>query len=148
MLTPPATLPDRWSADVLILPREVVDGRGLYDDSVVTVAKELRAAGTSADYAHAPDAREWIGEKAVDAIVLSLIVGIASNAGWAGLRALVSRARSNRVRIRAARIRETPQGREAEWFEFEGPGEEVAEALKVLEDSNQTAPEQGNGKES
>ena len=86
---PPATLPESWTADVLILPREVVDGRGLYDDSVVTVAKELRAAGTSADYAHGPDAREWIGEKAVDAIVLSLIVGIASNAGWAGLRALV-----------------------------------------------------------
>lgn len=148
MTTQPATLPDRWTADVLILPREVVDGRGLYDDSVVTVAKELRAAGTSADYAHTPDARQWIGEKGVDPIVLSLIVGIAANAGWAGLRALVGRAGSNRVRIRAARIRETLQGREAEWFELEGPGEEVAQALKVLQESNQTVPEQGNGEES
>ena len=148
MSTPPATLPDSWTADVLILPREVVDGRGLYDDSVVTVAKELRAAGTSADYAHGPDAREWIGEKAVDAIVLSLIVGIASNAGWAGLRALLGRARSNRVRIRVARMRETLNGREAEWFELEGPADEVAEALRVLQEADETALEQGNGEES
>jgi hypothetical protein len=148
MSTPPATLPNRWTTDVLILPREVVDGRGLYDDSVVTVAKELRAAGTSAGYAHGPDAREWIGEKGVDAIVLSLIVGIASNAGWAGLRALVGRARSNRVRIRVARVRETPDGPEAEWFQLEGPGDEVAEALRVLQESSQTALELGDDQES
>ena len=34
------TLPDELPAvDVLILPREVSDGRGLYDDSVVTLGE-------------------------------------------------------------------------------------------------------------
>jgi hypothetical protein len=136
MPSPPAALPDTWNADVVILPRQVAEGIGLYDDSVVTVAKELRAAGTSAEYAHGPEAREWIGEKSVALIALSLIVGIASNAGWDGLRALIGRAGSKRVRVRVARVKESPEGREAEWFELDGPGAEVADALKALQPRN------------
>jgi hypothetical protein len=132
---------------VLILPREVVDGRGSYDDSVVTIAKELRASGTSAGYAHGPEAREWIGEKSVAVILLSLIIGIASNAGWDGIRALVGRAGSKRVHLRVARVNETPAGREAEWFELDGPGAEVAEALKVLQQSSRPVSEDSDGKE-
>lgn len=145
MATPPGALPGTWNADVVILPREVVDGIGLYDDSVVTVAKELRAAGTSAEYAHGPAAREWIGEKSVAVIVLSLVVGIASNAAWDGLRALVGRAGSERVRVRVARLKQTARGREAEWFELEGPGEEVADALMALQPPNTDTTREGDG---
>ena len=42
----------------LILPREVSDGRGLYDDSVVTLGEEIRAAGVSADYQHDANSRK------------------------------------------------------------------------------------------
>ena len=53
-------LPDELPAvDVLILPREVSDGRGLYDDSMVTLAKEIRVAGVTADYQHDANARKW-----------------------------------------------------------------------------------------
>jgi hypothetical protein len=45
-------LPDELLAiDVLILPGKVSDGRGLYDDSAVTLAKEIRAAPTTRMYA-------------------------------------------------------------------------------------------------
>ena len=52
------------------------------------------------------------------------------------------------MRIRVARMRETLGGREAEWFELEGPGDEVAEALRVVQEANETALEQADGEES
>jgi hypothetical protein len=131
---PNVMLPVEQTADVLLLPREVAAGQGLYDDSVVILAKELRAAGASAEYQHGPDAREWIGEKHVPVIVVDIIAGIASNAGWDGLRAVVGRHKSDQVRVRVTRVKQTLAGEESEWYEVEGPGAEVAEALKTLQE--------------
>jgi hypothetical protein len=62
------TLPDELPAvDLLILPREVSDGRGLYDDSVVTLAKQVRAAGVTADYQHDASSHTWQREPALPA---------------------------------------------------------------------------------
>jgi hypothetical protein len=131
---PNVVLPAEQATDVLLFPREVVEGRGLYDDSVVTLAKELRAAGASAEYQHGPDARQWIGEKHIPVIVLDILAGIASNAGWEGLHAVVGRRKAEQVRVRVARVRQTPAGEESEWYEIEGPGAEVAEALQALQE--------------
>jgi hypothetical protein len=59
------TLPDELPAvDLLIVPREVSDGRDFYDDFVVTLAKQVRVAGVAADYEHdASSSRTWIGER-------------------------------------------------------------------------------------
>ncbi len=143
---PNVTSPAEQTVDVLVLPREVTDGRGLYDDSVVTLAKELRAAGTSAEYQHGLDAREWIGEKHVPVIVLDIVASIASNAGWDGLRAAIGRRKSEQVRVRVARIKQTSAGQEFEWYEVEGPGAEVAEALKALQQQSvDNGPREGDG---
>jgi hypothetical protein len=118
--------------DVLLLPREIVNEQGLYDDSVVMLAKYLRAEGVSARYQHDPDERAWIGEKHVPQFVIDIIAGVGSNAGWDAFGALFKRQKSKEVRLRVARINETAEGREIECYELEGPGAEVAEALKVL----------------
>jgi hypothetical protein len=57
---PRVPLPTKQATDVLLLPREVADGQGLYDDSVVTLVKELRATGASAEYQHGPGARRAV----------------------------------------------------------------------------------------
>ncbi len=129
---PSVPLPDSVDADVLIFPREVIESDGLYDDSALTLAKELRKDGVTAEYQHGPGSRQWIGERGVD-IVLSLILGIASNAGWDALCGLLRlRHPSDSVRITLARCRQTESGVEWEWFEAEGPGEDVARALEQL----------------
>lgn len=138
-------LPEELPAlDVLILPREVSDGRGLYDDSVVTLAKEIRAAGVTADYQHDADSRKWIGEKHVDPLVLDIIAGFITNAGWAGVAAAISRRKSQRVRVRFGR-RKDPSGSLEEWLEVEGPGAEVAEALKELQQGGSADEDDGEG---
>jgi hypothetical protein len=121
------------AVDVLLLPREISDERGLYDDSVDTLAKEIRAFGVTADYQHDSSSRGWIGEKHVSPIVLDLIANILSMAGWNGLRSVVAKRKSERVRVKVARRKETSSGTVEEWFELDGPGAEVAEALKGLE---------------
>jgi hypothetical protein len=127
-------LPDELPAvDVLLLPREISDGRGLYDDSVDTLAKEIRATGVTADYQHDSSSRTWIGEKHVSPIVLDIVANILSMAGWEGLRLVIAKRKSERVRVKVSRRKETPSGTVEEWFELDGPGTEVAEALKALQ---------------
>lgn len=137
------TLPKELPAvDLLILPRKVSDGHPLYDDSVVTLAKEIRAAGATADYQHDAGSRRWIGEKHVDPLVLDIIAGFITNAGWAGAAAVISKRKSERVRVRFGR-RKDSSGDLEEWFEVEGPGAEVAEALRELQQDGPAGKENG-----
>lgn len=140
------TLPEEPPAvDVLILPREANDGRGLYDDLVVTLAKEIRAAGATAKYQHDAGSRTWIGEKHLDPLVLDIIAGFITNAGWAGAAAVISKRKSERVRVRFGR-RKDSSGNLEEWFEVEGPGAEVAEALRELQRGGLADEDNGEGK--
>jgi hypothetical protein len=139
------TLPDELPAvDLLILPRDVSDGRGLYDDSVVTLAKQVRATGVTADYQHDASSRTWIGEKHLDPLVLDIIAGFITNAGWAGVATVISKRKSDRVRVRFGR-RKNSSGSLEEWFEVEGPGTEVAEALRELQQGGSADEDDGDG---
>jgi len=133
---PVVPLPEQVRVDVLVLPQTIAeDGTAVYHESVLTLVKELRALDTDAAYQHEAEDRGWYGERSVSAIVLSLIVGVASAAGWDGLRALLSgdRHRSERVHAKIARCTSTDDGVTWEWFEVEGPGAEVANALEAIQ---------------
>ncbi len=141
-----APLPRELDVDVLVLPRKIEDGQGLYDDSVVTIAKELRAAGVTADYQHGPDSREWIGEKAIPLFVVDLFAAVAGHAGWDGLRAVFrDKHSSDRVRIRVVRYVRNESGVRFECFKLDGTGKEVAEALETLERSPRLELDSGDG---
>jgi len=131
---PNIRLPARLGSDVVILPREEDEcGIGLYDDSVLTLAKALRAEGASADYQHDREHRNWIGERSATVIVLSIVLGIVSNAGWAGLVRLFSKTHADdHVRGKVARCSQRGDSIAWEWYEFEGRGEEVARALEQI----------------
>lgn len=132
---PDSPLPAALTSDVVVLPHEVTpDGRGLYKDSVLTIVKEFRAAGVSASYQHDLDSRAWIGEKAVAEVALALVIGIASNAGWMALcRILRRQHKSDRVHVRVGRFRRTASEISWNWYEVEGPGAAVADALAAIE---------------
>jgi hypothetical protein len=126
--------------DAIVLPREIgEDGHGLYDDSVLTIAKEFRSQGVHASYQHDPESRDWIGEYGVSPLVLDLVIGIASNAGWAALCWLLVRNHgADSVRVRVGRFTKTKEETSATWYSIKGPGAEVAKALAEIE-----APEGG-----
>jgi hypothetical protein len=118
--------------DIVVLPREIADdGRGLYDESVITIVKEFRSLDVGADYLHGPDERSWIGERAIPPLVIDLIVGITSNAGWSALcRLLGKKHPENQVQVRVGRIR----GKQfsADWYKIEGPGKDVADVIAAM----------------
>lgn len=134
---PGIPVPSILSEDVVVLPRELSDEDvGLYDDSVITLVKELQQLGVDARFQHGPDARSWIGEKAVAKIVIDLIVGIGSSAGWSAVCRLFGQAhKDDRVRVRAGRFRGAGHGATTswEWYEFEGTGDAVAKAMAQIE---------------
>jgi hypothetical protein len=122
-------LPETPSADAVVLPRETDGEIGLYDDSVVTLVKELREAGASAEFLHGAGSRNFIGEKAVDVLAVNLVIGIASNAGWAALRVVLNRRGKKSVEVKAAHYEENADGKRWEWVEAKGKGEAVAAAI-------------------
>lgn len=132
---PDIPVPTVLSEDVVVLPRELSDeGVGLYDDSVITLVKELQQLGVDASFQHGPEARNWIGEKAVAKIVIDLIVGIGSSAGWSAVCRLFGQAhKDDRVRVRAGRFRQQDGATSWEWYEFEGTGDAVAKAMAQIE---------------
>jgi hypothetical protein len=132
---PDIALPSHVDGDVLLLPREVDDrGRGLYDDSVITLAKEFRAEGITAEYQHDADSRAWIGEQSVTVIAVSVILGIVSNAGWAAMCRVFRKNHANdRVYVRVVRFRKTGSDVAFDWYKAEGLGVDVANALEVVE---------------
>lgn len=132
----PLAAPEKLGADLVVLPREIADdGRGLYDDSVITIVKELKSLGADARYQHEKSDRAWIGEESAAKIALDLIIGIASGAGWSGLQALFRGSfRTRRVRVRVGRYEQLADGStKAEWYEIDGQGEEVSEMLHEIE---------------
>lgn len=132
----PLAAPKKLGADLVVLPREIADdGRGLYDDSVITIVKELKFLGADARYQHEKGDRAWIGEESAAKIALDLIIGIASGAGWSGLQALFRGSfRTRRVRVRVGRYEQLADGStKAQWYEIDGHGEEVSEMLHELE---------------
>ncbi len=131
--SPDITLPVRIETDVVVLPEEVGgDGVGLYSDSAVSLVKELRLLGVTAQYQHSQDSRNWIGEKGFGAVALSWIVGVASNAGWAALCVLLRQKRKTPVRIKLARCTQSDSEITWEWFEVKGDGAEVSNALERI----------------
>ena len=74
-----------------------------------------------------------MGVLSVSLAVIRIIANILSMAGWNGLRSVVAKRKSERVRVKVARRKETSSGTVEEWFELDGSGTEVAEALKALE---------------
>jgi len=132
---PEIPLPRDFDEDVVVLPREVDEnGRGLYDDSALTIVKEFRAAGVTARYQHGQDNRTWIGEKSATALMVNFLIGISSNAGWDALCWLLRRRHSNdQVRVRVGRVRKTHDGLSWEWYSAKGSGAAVAAALAAIE---------------
>jgi hypothetical protein len=147
-IDPPFALPGDFTVDALILPRQISEGGvGLYDDSVLMVAKELREAGAQAEYQHVASSRRWIGEKGIPPVVLDLLIGIGSNAGWAALRAVCRSRKNQGVRVQVARCKQGKAETQWEWFEAEGPGDEVATAIEALEPSAAKEPRNESGPE-
>jgi hypothetical protein len=76
--------------DVVVLPLRRDGDVAVYTEASVTVVKELRALGVSASFLDPTDQRAFEVKKGALATgVVTLLLGIASNAGWTGIQQLL-----------------------------------------------------------
>lgn len=128
---------DLSDEDVVLLPREIDDnGIALYDDSVITVAKDLREYGATARFQHPADERSFIGERGATPVLLNLVITVGTKVGWAAVKAYLERQRSSdRVRVTVCKIDKSDAGTSFRWYKAEGPGAGVATAIAQIESS-------------
>ncbi|MFC8492452.1 hypothetical protein ACFUJU_16975 [Streptomyces sp. NPDC057235] len=123
----PATSPHA----VLVLPRELgEDGSAWYHDTALDLVKALKHEGVDASFAHTADERRWLGEKSQLQYALDAVVGIIAAGAYDGIKLLL-RGRHRSVPVRLRVTRQSSEG-VWEWYEIEGDGEGVAEALGQL----------------
>ena len=130
---------------MVVLPREIASsGLAVYHESVLTLVKELKLEGVSADYQQGESDRTWLGHRSVGTVALDFIVGVASGAGWEALRMLLlKRYAAATVKGTVARCTRTSDAVTWEWFEVEGSGTDVADVLARLAPPS-TGSEAGN----
>lgn len=72
---------------MVLLPRAVEEGTAFYQDTHITTAKDLRAAGIQVSFLVEPDDRTFVSEFSHD-IVYQIAIGIAANVSWDAAKAL------------------------------------------------------------
>ncbi|MCF3171345.1 hypothetical protein IPZ64_31325 [Streptomyces violaceoruber] len=125
-----STVPGSSARDVVVLPRGYVSGAPRYHDTTLDLVKALKFEGLDASFAHDSDERQWLGEKSHLQYAIDAVIGILSAGAYDGIRLLLRRRHaSSPVRLRLTR--QNADGSQ-EWYELEGTGEDVAEAVRQL----------------
>jgi hypothetical protein len=109
--------------DVVLYPEQVAAGRGTYSLDDAGFVDDLVTEGVTARPYHDLLHSDWSGER--DPLVLTLILGIASPAGWDAVKLLFGRRSGGRVDATVG----FRHGDETRWVRAEGDGSGVAEAL-------------------
>jgi hypothetical protein len=120
-------------AAIVILPlARAADGRGVYGQSTVFLAKDLRAEGLDATYLDASGNRvfEELNGVISDAL-LNISLGITGNAAWEGLKALLRREQATHRKMEITYTDLTPGGTGKSW-NVRGHGEDVLRAIDKL----------------
>jgi len=113
-------------ADVTLFAERIDGDRGSYPLAAATFVDELTAEGIDAQPWHDLDHSDWYGER--DPILVTLILGIATNAAWDAIKLLLGRRRGGQVKLVAGFQR----GDEVRWIQAEGDAAAVADAIDRL----------------
>ena len=117
---------------IVVLPLRNAEGKAIYSEPSVTLVKELRAGGVEASYLDPSGERAFEVKKSDLAdLVLQVVVGIASNASWEGLKALLRRKPNERLSVTYLEL-DDGAGRKGVAWRVDGDTESVLEAIDAL----------------
>jgi hypothetical protein len=137
---PPFAHENAFDADVVFLPMRLEGQEGVYPERAVGFFKDINQEGLAARWLHDADQRLWYGERTgvLEVVVIPLILGIGSNAGWAAVVHLLSRKRA-RVKLEIGH-RSSRHGDQERWLRVEGDSSEVANVLERLNPWGNSSP--------
>lgn len=118
---------------VVILPRRRADdGRGVYGEATVFLAKDLRAQGVDVAYLDPSNERLFeVKKSAIMAAFVTIVLGIGSAAGWDGIKALLKREHADDKPLEVAYTDLASDGTGKSWT-VRGSGKDVIEAIDRL----------------
>jgi len=121
-----------FSAPAVLAPSRRSGKLGVYDEFIGSIAQELRALGVVAEWSEPAGSRAWAARRSADqiALVVDLVIGVASNAAWEGLVAILHRRGRQRVRATVG-SRVAEEATEC-WVQIDGDAEAVANILRDL----------------
>jgi hypothetical protein len=123
--------------EVVILPVQIDQGRGIYRSETDTLGKTLRVEGAEASYAHANEDRSWQSLKgAVElTFVLSILASVIGAASWDAIKAGFRRWARTLEPDQTIRLDVRVDGDEKgtrTWIQLSGDAVGVADALDRL----------------
>jgi hypothetical protein len=121
----------RCDEDVVVLPLREQDGLGVYSQESVFLVKELRAQGLGARFLHDSANRTFEVRNSAEAVVASLVLGVASSAAWDGVKMLLRRAERQQLKVTYVDLRHS-DGRQATSWTATGDSEAVLDAIDRL----------------
>lgn len=121
------------AASVVILPRHRTDdGRGIYGEATVFLAKELRAEGVDVTYLDPSEDRLFeVKKSALTEALVTIALGITSTAGWEAMKALLRRNRADDSAMEITYTELASSGHGQAWT-VRGQGKDVIEAIDKL----------------
>jgi hypothetical protein len=121
----------RTDAGITVLPFAFLNGQGIYSEPSVMLVKELRALGADAVFAQPPEERLFEVKKSAEALLVALVIGIASNASWDLMKQLLQRWREARLSVTYVELEED-NGRRGQAWKAEGDADGVIRAIDTL----------------
>lgn len=132
------------TAGIVVLPSTVTDGRGIYSESSVMLVKELRALGADATFAQPSDQRLFEVKKSAEALLIAVVIGMASNASWDLLKHLLRRSKEARLSVTYVEL-EDGNGQRGSAWQVRGDADGVIRAIDRLRHQAGDSPEIGDG---
>lgn len=116
---------------VVVMPVHRVDGRGVYTQSSILMVKRLRAAGVEAEFLDSADQRTFEVKKSIEALILTVVLGVASSAAWDGIKAFFRSRPKGRVSVTYVDLEGITGQRGTAW-KVEGDSDAVLDAIDRL----------------
>lgn len=121
---------------LLVLPLAIQDGKAVYTEASVMLVKELRSLGAEAEFSHPSNERVFEVRKSAVALVVSYVIGVASNASWELMKRLLRRRAAQRISVTYVEL-EDGHGLRGKAWKAEGDTDGVIQAI----DRIRAAPE-------
>lgn len=124
---------------IVLMPVRYVEGRAVYEQSLITMVKRLRAAGLDATFLDPPEQRTFeVRKGALDSAIITVALGVASSAAWEALKAFFKAHTPGRLSVTYVDL-ENDAGQRGTAWKVDGDRDAVLEVVDKLRRGEQGA---------
>ena len=117
---------------IVLMPVRYVEGRAVYEQSLITMVKRLRAAGLDATFLDPPEQRTFeVRKGALESVIITVTLGVVSSAAWDALKAFFKAHTPGRLSVTYVDLEDDAGQRGTAW-KVDGDRDAVLEVIDKL----------------